>query len=156
MISNTRNNAYIQLEKWRKSDGMDIVFTNGCFDLLHPGHVKYLQDAALLGHLVVGVNDDASIRRLKGNNRPINKLSDRMCMLSALQCVDLVVPFDEDTPLELIKLLHPDVLIKGGDYQLANIVGRAEVQSYGGRVFVIQCLAGYSSSKIIERILNIK
>ena len=130
-----------------------VVFTNGCFDLLHPGHVRYLEDAKALGDvLIVGLNADASIARLKGETRPINPLKDRAHMLMGLRAVDLVVSFEEDTPLNLIKTLLPDVLVKGGDYQPDEIVGAKEVREHGGEVIVVPFLDGYSSTKLITRI----
>jgi len=140
------------VEKW-KSDGKCIVFTNGCFDLLHPGHVDYLERAAALGDkLIIGLNDDASIRRLKGDSRPVNPLQDRAVMLAALRAVALVVPFSEDTPLNLITTLMPDILVKGGDYRPDDIVGAAEVRQHGGEVIVMPFLDGHSSSGLIQRI----
>lgn len=131
-----------------------IVFTNGCFDILHRGHVAYLEEAAQLGKsLVVGVNSDASVKRLnKGADRPINPLDDRMAILAALECVALVVPFDEDTPLELIKRVRPEHLVKGGDWPSAEIVGHDVVQSYGGRVHSIPIRFQRSTSALIARI----
>jgi len=144
--------AQQKLETWRLQ-GKHIVFTNGCFDLLHPGHVDYLQKAKELGDvLIIGLNDDDSIRRLKGPARPINSLSDRACMLAALKAVDMVVSFAEDTPLKLIQSLLPDVLVKGGDYKPENIVGAKEVRENGGEVIVIPFREGYSSSSLIEHI----
>ncbi|MCF7821905.1 MAG: D-glycero-beta-D-manno-heptose 1-phosphate adenylyltransferase [Mariprofundaceae bacterium] len=135
---------------------MRVVFTNGCFDLLHPGHVNYLEDARKMGDiLVVGLNSDDSVRRLKGAPRPINKLSDRACMLSALRTVDLVVPFSEETPINLIRTLLPDVLVKGGDYMPDDIVGAEEVRKAGGEVVVVPFMGGYSSSTLIDRIKNL-
>lgn len=137
---------------WKKK-GYRIVFTNGCFDLLHPGHVHYLQQAKSLGDiLVVGLNDDASVRRLKGPSRPVNPLEHRACMLAALKPVDMVVAFGEDTPLNLIRMLQPDVLVKGGDYSMDEIVGAREVRNSGGEVVIIPFLKGHSSSSLIERI----
>jgi len=130
-----------------------VVFTNGCFDLLHPGHIKYLNDAKVMGDvLIVGLNADASISRLKGNSRPINPLTDRAAMLMGLKSIDAVVAFEEDTPHKLISMLLPDVLVKGGDYAPDDIVGAKEVRDAGGEVIVVPFLAGYSSSKLIERI----
>ena len=141
-----------QIQAWH-NNGKRIVFTNGCFDLLHPGHIDYLDKAKQLGDvLIVGLNDDASIRRLKGAKRPINPLPDRACMLAALKSVDLVVPFSEDTPLNLIKTLLPDVLVKGGDYQPDEIVGASEVRTNGGQVIVMPFLEGHSSTSLINRI----
>ena len=149
--------ALTRIRGWRKGKGGDsgfrLVFTNGCFDLLHPGHVDYLERARALGDaLVVGLNDDASIRRLKGGGRPVNPLADRARMLAALRAVDMVVPFSEDTPLELIRRLEPDVLVKGGDYRIEEIVGAREVQARGGEVVVMPFLEGYSTTALIERI----
>ena len=133
--------------------GKKLVFTNGCFDLLHPGHIEYLIAARALGHkLVVGVNDDASVRRLKGNTRPLNPLQDRMSMLAALQSVDYVIPFSEDTPLELITILRPDIIVKGGDYKPEQMIGRELVESYGGEVVILQFKEGYSSTRLIDKI----
>lgn len=117
-----------------QAEGKQVVFTNGCFDLLHPGHVRYLEEARALGDaLVVGVNTDASAARLhKGPGRPLTPETDRARVLAALACVDRVVLFDQDTPLELITLLQPDILVKGGDYQIAAIVGREVVLARGG------------------------
>jgi len=140
------------VEQWKKQ-GKCIVFTNGCFDLLHPGHIDYLDKAAKLGDiLVVGLNDDDSIRRLKGESRPINPLRERAIMLAALRSVDLVIPFSEDTPLNLISSLMPDILVKGGDYEPNNIVGAKEVRQHGGKVIVMPFIDGYSSTKLIQRI----
>ncbi|MDQ6988667.1 MAG: D-glycero-beta-D-manno-heptose 1-phosphate adenylyltransferase [Mariprofundaceae bacterium] len=141
-----------QCQTWKKQ-GDKVVFTNGCFDLLHPGHITYLEDAKALGqHLIVGLNADDSIRRLKGESRPINVLNDRGHMLMGLQAVDMVVAFDEGTPLHLIQTLMPDVLVKGGDYEVDNIVGAKEVVEHGGIVRVVPFLPGYSSSQLIARI----
>lgn len=136
----------------QKSLRSRTVFTNGCFDILHAGHVSYLKKARELGdRLVVGINSDESVRRLKGNERPINKLEDRVAVLSALDCVDEVIPFEEDTPLELIKRVHPDVLVKGDDYTVENIVGADFVLSYGGDVKTIPLLQGRSTTEIVKR-----
>lgn len=137
---------------WREQH-LRIVFTNGCFDLLHPGHIDYLERAAALGdRLIVGLNDDDSIRRLKGAARPVNPLANRAVMLAALRAVDLVVPFSEDTPLNLINRLKPDILVKGGDYAPDDIVGAKEVRARGGEVVVMPFLDGHSSTSLIERI----
>jgi len=137
---------------WREQ-GRRVVFTNGCFDLLHPGHITYLEDAKALGDvLIIGLNDDASIRRLKGETRPINPLQDRAVMLAALKPVDEVVAFSEDTPFNLISTLLPDVLVKGGDYHIDDIVGADVVQATDGQVTTIAFLDGYSSSGLIQRI----
>jgi len=138
--------------EWR-AQGKRIVFTNGCFDLLHPGHIDYLEKARALGDvLIVGLNDDDSIRRLKGASRPINPLSDRARMLSALRPVDMVVSFPEDTPLKLIQSLMPDVLVKGGDYKPDDIIGARDVRMNGGEVVVMPFVDGHSTSSLIERI----
>lgn len=137
-----------------QSEGRTVVFTNGCFDLLHVGHVRYLQAARSLGDfLVVGLNDDASVRRLgKGAARPLTPQAERAEILAALVCVDAVVIFGQDTPLELILTLRPDVLVKGGDYTPETIVGRPEVLSWGGEVHVIPFVPGKSTSSLIRRI----
>ena len=131
-----------------------IVFTNGCFDILHRGHVTYLEEARALGNsLVVGVNSDASMKRLnKGADRPINPLDDRLAVLAALESVSLVIPFDEDTPLALIERVRPDHLVKGGDWPVAQIVGHEFVQSYGGRVHSVPFRFERSTTDVIRRI----
>lgn len=139
-----------------KSKGKRIVFTNGCFDLLHAGHVKYLQKARNLGDLLVlGLNSDASVRRLKGAKRPLIDQDERAHLLAALDCVDYVIVFEQDTPLELITALKPHILAKGGDYSLDGVVGRDIVESYGGRVELITFVDGKSTTNIIERILEL-
>lgn len=141
------------LEKWR-AESARIVFTNGVFDLLHPGHVEYLEEARALGdRLVVGVNTDASVRRLKGETRPVMPLAERLELLDALESVDLALPFDEDTPERLIRAVRPQVLVKGGDWAIDRIVGREFVESSGGRVATIRLREGLSSSRLVERIL---
>ncbi len=133
--------------------GKTVVFTNGVFDLLHPGHVRFLEQARALGDfLVVGVNTDASVRRLKGPGRPIFPLEARLILLNALRSVDLIVPFEEDTPRRLIETLVPQVLVKGADYRREEVVGHDIVERHGGRVVLLPLLPGYSTSKIIERI----
>ncbi|HKK34004.1 MAG TPA: D-glycero-beta-D-manno-heptose 1-phosphate adenylyltransferase [Desulfomicrobiaceae bacterium] len=132
-----------------------VVFTNGCFDILHAGHVDYLQRARALGDLlVVGMNSDDSVRRLKGECRPVNSEQDRAAVLAGLECVDRVVIFDEETPLELIRIIRPQVLVKGGDWPVERIVGREIVQGDGGRVLSLELLPGYSTTGIIKRILS--
>lgn len=136
-----------------KSQGQRVVFTNGCFDVLHVGHIDYLTKAKALGDiLVVGLNSDASVRRLKGPSRPINTLENRSKTLQALRMVDLVIPFDEDTPLTLIEELLPDVLTKGGDYTIDNIVGADVVQRTGGKVVVLPFIDGLSTTKTLEKL----
>ncbi|HVD59330.1 MAG TPA: D-glycero-beta-D-manno-heptose 1-phosphate adenylyltransferase [Gemmatimonadaceae bacterium] len=128
-----------------------VVFTNGVFDLLHPGHIDLLGAARAEGDaLIVGINTDKSVTRLKGPSRPIRAERDRAYVLSALEAVDLVVSFDEDTPLEIVKALRPDVIVKGGDYTPDSIVGAKEVESWGGRVVVVPLTAGHSTTSIIE------
>ncbi|MDH3311423.1 MAG: D-glycero-beta-D-manno-heptose 1-phosphate adenylyltransferase [Gammaproteobacteria bacterium] len=131
-----------------------IVFTNGCFDILHRGHVAYLEEAAALGKsLVVGVNSDASVRRLeKGQNRPVNPLDDRMAVLAALGCVSLVIPFDDDTPLALIKQVRPEHLVKGGDWPSEKIVGADVVKASGGQVHSIPFRFDRSTTEFLKRI----
>lgn len=138
-----------------RQKGRKVVFTNGCFDLLHVGHVKYLQAARQLGDLLVlGLNSDDSIRRLKGPSRPLIGQEERAHILAALDCIDYVVVFDEDTPLELITSLRPDILVKGGDYTPEGVVGRELVESYGGRVELINFVDGKSTTNIINKILE--
>src|SRR3989338_1404970 len=131
-----------------------LVFTNGCFDVLHRGHVTYLAQARALGaSLIVGVNSDASVKRLgKGNDRPVNPLPDRMAVLAALESVSLVAEFDEDTPLNLILACRPDVLVKGGDWQADNIIGAREVQGWGGKVHSIPFLHERSTTALLNKI----
>lgn len=132
-----------------------IVFTNGCFDILHPGHVQYLRSAKALGNiLIVAVNSDHSVKRLKGEARPINSLKDRMVVLSELEAVDFVIPFYEDTPLELIKSVMPDVLVKGGDYSLKEIVGWDVVLDNGGEVKALEFVNGCSTTGLINKIMR--
>lgn len=141
------------LERWRGAKET-IVFTNGVFDLLHRGHVEYLEEAAMLAdRLVVGVNSDASVQRLKGPTRPIVPGEERAELVGALACVDAAVLFDEDTPERLIRDVRPNVLVKGGDWAINQIVGREFVESLGGRVLSIPLREGLSTSKLIERIL---
>ncbi len=137
-----------------QAQGCQVVFTNGCFDLLHPGHVAYLEAARSLGDaLIVGVNTDASVARLnKGPGRPLNPEADRARVLAGLACVDRVVLFGEDTPLALISALHPDVLVKGGDYKLEEIVGREVVLARGGRVLALPFVPGYSTTALLARL----
>ena len=136
-----------------KKEGKRIVFTNGCFDLLHAGHVAYLEKAGSFGDiLVLALNDDDSVRRLKGPERPLCPLKDRITVMASLRCIDVVTCFAEDTPLELIQAIMPDVLVKGGDYFIETIVGAQEVLDNGGQVEVVPYLDGKSSSELIEKI----
>lgn len=144
--------AAARVAAWR-AGGQSVVFTNGCFDLLHPGHVSLLSAAAAEGdRLVVGLNTDASVRRLKGESRPVLAEADRAAILAALACVDMVVLFDQDTPLELIKTLRPDVLVKGADYAVHEVVGHDLVASWGGRVALVDLVAGKSTTSIVKRL----
>jgi D-beta-D-heptose 7-phosphate kinase/D-beta-D-heptose 1-phosphate adenosyltransferase len=138
-----------------KEKGKEVVFTNGCFDLLHVGHVKYLQKARSFGDLLVlGLNSDASVRRLKGESRPLIGEAERAHILAALDCVDYVVIFDEDTPLRLIETLKPAVLVKGGDYTPEGVVGKDVVEAGGGRLELVEFVDGRSTTNIIEKILK--
>ena len=133
--------------------GRRIVFTNGCFDLIHPGHVLYLADAAAFGDsLIVGLNSDASVRALKGVSRPLLSERARALILLSLRSVDLVSIFDEPTPLELIRSVAPDILVKGGDYRPEEVVGREVVEAHGGSVRIVPFHPGYSSSDLVRRI----
>ena len=141
-----------RLEIWRASRAV-IVFTNGVYDLLHRGHVEYLEEARALGdHLVVGVNSDESVRRLKGPQRPILPQRDRASLVGALACVDLAIVFEDDTPLRLIEAVGPDVLVKGADWAADAIVGREFVEARGGRVERIRVREGWSTTHIVARI----
>lgn len=140
------------LDGW-KNEGKKVVFTNGVFDLLHIGHISYLSKAAELGDkLIIGLNADSSVKRIKGESRPINDQNSRAALLASFFFVDAVVIFEEDTPLNLISTLLPDVLIKGADYAVENIVGAKEVLANGGEVKTITFVDGYSSTSIIKRI----
>jgi rfaE bifunctional protein nucleotidyltransferase chain/domain len=135
-----------------KAPGKTIVFTNGCFDIIHAGHVQYLEQAAQLGDvLIVGLNSDASVTRLKGKGRPINSEENRAIVLAALQSVDYVIIFEEDTPYELIEAVQPDILVKGGDWKEDDIVGADIVRDRGGKVISLPFQEGLSTSSIIER-----
>lgn len=139
---------------WQKED-KTVVFTNGVFDLLHIGHITYLAKSAELGDkLVIGLNADSSVKRLKGSNRPVNDQNDRAALLAAFFFVDAIVIFEEDTPLKLITALMPDILVKGADYTIENIVGSKEVIANGGKVKTINFIEGYSSTSLIEKIRN--
>lgn len=146
--------AVAWVEQCRQS-GKDVVFTNGVFDLLHPGHVRYLQDARRQGDaLIIGLNSDRSVRDIKGPDRPINPEQERAEVLAGLACVDAVVVFDEDNPQQIIHRLQPDVLVKGADWAADAIIGRETVEARGGRVMRIPLAEGYSSSAIIRKIRN--
>ncbi len=149
----TKVMTWSQADAWRQQLTGPLVFTNGVFDLLHPGHVDVLTGARRHGDaLVVGLNSDASVKRLKGQDRPFRSEADRAYVLAALEAVDTVVVFDQDTPLELIQHLRPDVLVKGGDYSRDTIVGASNVEAWGGRVAVIPLTPGQSTTSIIARL----
>lgn len=142
------------VSQWQK-EGKKVVFTNGVFDLLHIGHITYMAKAAELGHkLIIGLNADSSVKRLKGENRPVNDQNSRAALLAALFFVDAITVFEEDTPLNLISTLLPDILVKGADYAVENIVGAREVIANGGEVKTINFVEGYSSTSIIQKIRN--
>ena len=143
----------ISIIKKVKTERKKIVFTNGCFDLLHVGHIRYLAQAKKLGDfLIIGLNSDSSVKALKGKNRPINSFEDRAVLLSALTSVDLVVIFEEQTPANLIKDIVPDILVKGGDYNIEDIVGYHTVIQNGGKVKTLSFHDGYSSTNFINKI----
>lgn len=167
-IANCNNNFYnfqnhskiveldVLLRKLKNKKNKRVVFTNGCFDILHIGHVSCLKAASQLGDiLIIGVNSDSSVKRLKGDGRPILDESHRMSMLSMLDFIDYIVKFDEDTPLELIKAICPDVLVKGGDYLPDDVIGKDIVESMGGKLVLIPFKEGYSTTKIVERIKSL-
>ncbi|MCG8473985.1 MAG: D-glycero-beta-D-manno-heptose 1-phosphate adenylyltransferase [Cytophagales bacterium] len=148
----SRDEARRRVSLWQ-SQGEQVVFSNGCFDIPHLGHVDYLEKARNIGdRLVIGLNTDASVRRLKGEERPINDEVNRARLIASFEFVDAVVLFDEPTPLELITLLEPDVLVKGNDYSIDTIVGAKEVLASGGKVETIELVEGYSTTNIIEKI----
>ncbi len=145
------SSALDQVARWRRN-GLKIGFTNGVFDLLHPGHISLLQQArAACDRLIVGINTDASTARLKGPSRPVNPESARGAVLASVAAVDLVVAFEEDTPLNLITAIKPNVLVKGADYRLEQVVGAAEVQSHGGKVILAELAPGHSTTATIGR-----
>ncbi len=138
-----------------KNEGKKVVFTNGVFDLLHIGHITYMAKAAELGDkLVIGLNSDSSVKRIKGEDRPVNGQDSRAALLAALFFVDAIVVFEEDTPINVISTLLPDILVKGADYAIENIVGAKEVIANGGEVKTINFVEGYSSTSIIQKIRN--
>ena len=138
-----------------KKDGKCLIFTNGCFDIVHAGHIDYMEKAKALGDvLIVGVNSDESIRRIKGNNRPIVGVDYRLRLLQGISSIDYVCVFNEDTPLELIKKVKPDIIVKGEDWKDKGVVGEDFVRSYGGKVELIALLPGISTSIIIDKILK--
>jgi len=146
----------IRIRKGLKSAGKKVVMTNGCFDVLHGGHIHLFREAKKNGDvLVVALNDDQSIRKLKGPMRPIFKLKERTEILEAVEYIDYLVSFHEDTPQRLISLILPDVLVKGGDWGEGEIMGRKEVESSGGKVVVVPYLSGYSTTEIIHKVLQL-
>jgi D-glycero-beta-D-manno-heptose 1-phosphate adenylyltransferase len=150
VMTGTGIQAFVEQQRDR---GLRIVFTNGVYDLLHPGHVRYLQEARKLGDmLIVGLNADESVRRNKGPDRPITPEHERAEVLGALACVDAVVVFGEDTPASIIRTIQPDVLVKGADWPADQIVGRDTVEARGGRVVLVPVEPGYSTTSIVERI----
>jgi len=149
----TRLDELTEIAKRLKKEGKKIIFTNGCFDLLHLGHIRYLKEARRLGDsLIVGLNSDNSVRSLKGKNRPLVKEKDRAEILSALEAVDYIVIFDELTPKNLIAKIIPNVLAKGGDWKKEEVVGRDTVEAHGGEVIIIPEVKGYSTSTLISKI----
>jgi len=145
--------SWESLAEWRKRQRGRVVFTNGVFDLLHPGHVDVIVGARSRGDsLVVGVNSDPSVKRLKGPDRPIRSEGERVYVLASLEAVDAVTVFDQDTPLELVQLLQPDVIVKGGDYSPDSVVGAREVRQRGGEVVIIPLTPGHSTTSTIDRL----
>ncbi len=143
---------FLSIRQKIKEEGKKLVFTNGCFDIIHRGHVDYLNRAKALGdYLIVALNSDDSVRRLKGEGRPINKLEDRAFVVANLKAVDFVVSFEEDTPFEIISAIIPDVLVKGGDWKIDEIVGRDIVEANGGKVFSLPYVENYSTTNIINK-----
>ncbi|MAM64559.1 MAG: D-glycero-beta-D-manno-heptose 1-phosphate adenylyltransferase [Candidatus Marinimicrobia bacterium] len=156
MIALSWEIAITQSNKW-KSSGNKIVFTNGCYDLIHSGHIDLLSNSKSKGDkLIVGLNSDRSVKNLKGNDRPIQNFDDRAIILDAINSVDMVVGFDDDTPDKIIKELLPNILIKGGDYSIDNVVGADTVISHGGSVEIIDLIPDKSTSSLIDKILKLK
>ena len=148
--------AITQSNKW-KSSGNKIVFTNGCYDLIHSGHINLLSNSKSKGDkLIVGLNSDRSVKNLKGNDRPIQNFDDRAIILDAINSVDMVVGFDDDTPDKIIKELLPNILVKGGDYSIDNVVGADTVISHGGSVEIVDLIPDKSTSSLIDQILKLK
>ena len=148
--------AITQSNKW-KSSGNKIVFTNGCYDLIHSGHINLLSNSKSKGDkLIVGLNSDRSVKKLKGNDRPIQNFDDRAIILDAISSVDMVVGFDDDTPEKIIKELLPNILVKGGDYSIDNVVGADTVISHGGSVEIVDLIPDKSTSSLIDQILKLK
>jgi D-beta-D-heptose 7-phosphate kinase/D-beta-D-heptose 1-phosphate adenosyltransferase len=147
--------SLLRLLAEKRKDDITVVFTNGCFDILHVGHTSFLQEARRLGDLlIVGLNNDESVERLKGPHRPVIPLKERAAILSSLAGVDYVIAFEEDTPIRLIEAIKPDILVKGDDYKKEEVVGREVVESYGGRVELVKLVRGVSTTSIIKRIIK--
>ena len=143
------------LMKSLKKKGKSVVFTNGCFDLIHPGHIKLLKQAGKYGDILfLGINSDKSIKQIKGPSRPVMKEKERITVLSAIEYIDFITVFNEPTPINLIKKIRPDALVKGSDWPKSEIVGKEFVESYGGKVFTIELKPGISTSSLIKRILD--
>ena len=156
MIALSWKIAITQSNKW-KSSGNKIVFTNGCYDLIHSGHIDLLSNSKSKGDkLIVGLNSDRSVKNLKGNDRPIQNFDDRAIILDAINSVDMVVGFDDDTPDKIIKELLPNILVKGGDYSIDNVVGADTVISHGGSVEIVDLIPDKSTSSLIDKILKLK
>lgn len=154
MITKIEN--FLEIKKQIEKDKKKLVFTNGCFDIIHKGHVEYLSEAKSLGdYLIVGLNSDSSVKKLKGNNRPVNKQDDRAVVLDNLKSVDYVIIFYEDTPFELIKKIVPDVLVKGGDWKENEIVGSDIVKNNGGSVKSLKYVPNYSTTEILKKISSL-
>ena len=150
----TKSEVSARVMKWREA-GKSIVFTNGCFDIIHRGHIEYLQKAKALGDkLVLGLNSDKSIKKIKGSNRPIQFQADRAAVLDAIEVIDVVVIFNEETPLELINELKPDILVKGGDYEEDSVVGANEIKMWDGSVVIIPYIESQSTTGIIDRVIT--
>lgn len=145
--------TFLQNIRGWQNQGLKVVFSNGCFDILHPGHIDFLEQAKNYGDkLVIALNTNASVSRIKGDSRPINNEDFRSQMLAAIHCVDIITFFDENTPIELIVKTEPDILVKGSDYEISEIVGAKEVLKNGGEVKTVSLLPGFSTTKFIERI----
>ena len=156
MIALSWEIAITQSNKW-KSSGNKIVFTNGCYDLIHSGHINLLSNSKSKGDkLIVGLNSDRSVKKLKGDDRPIQNFDDRAIILDAINSVDMVVGFDDDTPDKIIKKLLPNILVKGGDYSIDNVVGADTVISHGGSVEIVDLIPGKSTSSLIDNIAKVK
>jgi D-glycero-beta-D-manno-heptose 1-phosphate adenylyltransferase len=152
----TKIENFLEIKKQIEKDKKKLVFTNGCFDIIHKGHVEYLSEAKSLGdYLIVGLNSDSSVKKLKGNNRPVNKQDDRAVVLDNLKSVDYVIIFYEDTPFELIKKIVPDVLVKGGDWKENEIVGSDIVKNNGGSVKSLKYVPNYSTTEILKKISSL-